>query len=114
MESEVLNISPFVVWVIALSQLLTFGLTLWNLFAAGGRNNARKLDEHQVTLNRHDSRISALELAHLQMPSRKDFHDLEVTMTTLKGSMAVLTERLRPLEAITERMQDLMIEQGKK
>lgn len=114
MGDEVLNISPFVVWVIALSQLLTFGLTLWNLFAAGGQKNARRLEEHATALNTHNNRISALELAHLQMPSRKNFHDLEVTMTELKGSIAVLNERLRPLEAITDRMQDLLIEQGKK
>ena len=37
MEAEVLNISPLVVWAIALSQLLTFGLTIWNMLSSGAR-----------------------------------------------------------------------------
>lgn len=114
MEQQILNISPFVVWVIALSQLLTFGLTLYNLFAAGGRVNAKKIDAHEEKLHLHDQRIAALDLAYRAVPNRKDFHDLEVTMTELKGGMAVLTEKLRPLQQITDRMQDILIEQGKK
>lgn len=42
MEGDVLNISPLVVWVIALSQLMTFGLTVWNLVSSGSRANARQ------------------------------------------------------------------------
>lgn len=113
MEGQILNISPFIVWVIALSQLLTFGLTVYNLFAAGGRVNAKNIEKHDEKLHLHDQRIAAVELAYRTVPNRKDFHDLEVTMTELKGGMAVLTEKLRPLQSITERMQEALMQQRK-
>jgi len=113
MEAEVLNISPAVVWVIALSQLLTFGLTVWNLVSSGSRANAKRLDEHAAMLGRHSERIQGVEQAMRDMPSREDFHQLDKQMTELRGAMAVLTERLKPMAAITDRMQELLLERGK-
>lgn len=113
MEAEVLNISPLVVWAIALSQLLTFGLTVWNMLSSGSRSNARRLDEHAGMLSRHSERLQSMEQALRDMPSREDFHQLDKQMTRLSGSLDVLTERLKPLEAITERMQELLLERGK-
>ncbi|WP_353429012.1 DUF2730 family protein [Paracoccus denitrificans] len=113
MEGQILNINPLIVWVIALSQLLTFGLTVWNLIASGSRANARTLETHGETLRGLDSRLSAVELSMREIPTRKDFHDLDKQMTELRGSIGVLMERLRPVEAISERLQEVMIEQRK-
>lgn len=114
MEAEVLNISPAVVWVIALSQLLTFGLTVWNLVSSGSRANAKRLDEHGDRLQSHGNRLQALEMANQQLPSSKEFHDLDVRMTKLQGALEVLTERLKPVEAIAERLQEAMIIEARK
>lgn len=113
MEPGVLNISPIIAWVIALSQLLTFGLTVWGLISSGSRANARRLDEHAARLQGHGDRLAHLEMAQREGPSRKDFHDLDLRMTKLQGAMEVLTERLRPVEAISERLQEAMLERGK-
>ncbi|OJY32030.1 MAG: hypothetical protein BGP11_11105 [Rhodobacterales bacterium 65-51] len=113
MNAEMLNISPAVVWVIALSQLLTFGLTVWNMISSGSRANAKRLDEHAGMLARHSERLQSMEQAVRDMPSRDDFHKLDREMVGLRGTMAVLTERLEPLKAITERMQELLLERGK-
>lgn len=113
MEGEILNISPVVVWVIALSQLLTFGLTVWNLIASGSRANARTLEAHSDMLQRQENRLNAVELSLREIPTRRDFHELDLRMTKLQGVMEVLTERLRPIEAITERLQETMLERGK-
>lgn len=113
MEAEVLNISPAIVWVIALSQMLTFGLTVWNMLSSGSRANAKRIEEHAAQLGRHSERIQSVEQAMRDLPSREDFHQLDKQMTELKGTMAVLTERLKPLEAITDRMQELLLERGK-
>lgn len=109
MEPEVLNISPLVVWVIALSQLLTFGLTVWNLLASGSRANAQTLKVHGDMMRGLDGRLSAVELTMRDMPSRKDFHELDNQMTALSGQMAVLNERLKPIEAISDRLQDVLL-----
>ena len=43
MAPEIMNISPIIVWVVGLSQILTFGLTVWNLVTSASRVNARSI-----------------------------------------------------------------------
>lgn len=114
MEGQVLNISPLVVWVVALSQLLSFGLTLYSLFASGSKRNAAKIEEHAERLVEHDKRLGMVEQGLEGIPTQKDFHVLESMLTKMTGSIDVLSERMKPMQAITERLQDWMMEQGKK
>ncbi|MDO5704051.1 MAG: DUF2730 family protein [Paracoccus sp. (in: a-proteobacteria)] len=108
-----LNISPFVVWAVAGSQILTFGLTVWNMLASGSRRNAQTLETHGRTLRGLEERMSAVEMAMREIPSRRDFHDLDKQMTELRGAMSVLGERLRPIEAVSDRLQDLLMQEGR-
>ena len=110
MSTEVLNISPFVAWVLALSVILNFALSVWGLLASGSRTNARKLEGHSDQLTAHNGRIAAIEVAQREMPTGNDMHVLEMSMSKLQGSLDVLTERLKPLKAMTERMQEWMME----
>ncbi len=114
MQGNILDISPAVVWVIALSQLLTFALTVWNLVSSGSRANAKTLEEHGRKLTHLETRVKTVELNLDEIPEREDFHSLELQMSKLQGTMDVLTERMRPLASITERMQELMLEQNRK
>jgi hypothetical protein len=114
MDGEILNISPAVVWVIALSQLLTFALTVWQLVSSGSRANARTLEVHGEALRKLDSRLNAVELTMRELPDRKDFHSLDKKMTELEGTISVLMERLKPVEAISDRLQEILLEQGRK
>ena len=113
MAGENLNIAPAVVWVIAFGQLLNFGLAIWGLMSSGTRANARRLDEQDGRLQDHDRRLSAVEAEQRKLPTQEEFHDLELTMTQLTGALNVMAERLKPVEAMTERMQEWMIEQGR-
>lgn len=110
MDGQILNISPLIVWAVALSQLLTFGLTVWGLVSSGSRANARRLDDHANRLQGHADRITALEMAQESGPTRSDFHNLELKMSELQGAMHVLTQRLKPVEAISERLQEVLLE----
>ena len=110
MDGSILDISPLVVWVIALSQLLTFALAVWNLVSSGSRKNGRTLEQHGDMLAGLEARVSSVEQTIRGIPDREDFHKLELQLSKVQGTMQVLTERLRPLEAITERMQELLIE----
>ncbi len=114
MDVEVLNISPVIVWVVALTQLLTFGLTVWGLLSSGSKANAKTLEHHGTTLHTLDTRLNKVEHSLRDIPTRKDFHDLDKQLTSVSGSIAVLMERLRPVEAISERLQDVIIEQQRK
>lgn len=110
MDATILDISPAVVWVIALSQLLTFALTVWNLVSSGSRANAKTLEKHGEVLTALEIRMTSAENALEEIPHSQDFHTLELQMNTLRGAMDVLSERLKPTEAIAERMQELMLE----
>lgn len=81
--------------------------------SSGSREAAKRLDHQGDQLARHEARINAVEMTVAEIPKRRDFHDLDLRMTKLQGAMEVLTERLKPLEAITERMQELLLERGK-
>jgi hypothetical protein len=80
--------------------------------------NERKLIEH-------DRRIQALESEVKHMPDRETTHRIEMTMTTIMGRLdsqdavlagrfEALDERLKPIQAIGERLQDVLVEQARK
>jgi hypothetical protein len=110
MEGQVLNISPIVVWVVALSQLLTFGLTIWGLMASGSRANATAIKLHAERLTGHDLRLSSIEQTMKESPSKDDMQtialqlegmraDVRVMRAEMEGSMQIMAR----LEAIVSR-----------
>ena len=116
MEGQVLNISPVVVWVIALSQLLTFGLTIWNLMASGSRANAKKIEDHAKRLDGHELRLGSVEQAQDGQLRPKDLHELALEMEELKGDMKAMaaamtghTEIMKRLEIIVARHEDHLL-----
>ena len=106
---QVLNL-----WALVLLTFTNLGATFWNILSGPSKRNEAALKAQSESLSRLDQRVSVLEVAHREMPKQTDFHELEMTMTELKGAMNVLTERLKPLEAVTERMQAWAMEQGRK
>ena len=120
-QGEILNISPVIVWVIALSQLLTFGLTVWNLMASGSRANGKAIADHNDRFNRHEGRLSSIEQTLMGMPDAKELHALQLGMSGLRGELQVtravmeghsqLTERL---EAIVSRHEEHLLQGGKR
>ena len=121
MEGDVLNISPVVVWVIALSQLLTFGLTIWNMMASGSRSNAKTLVEHNDRFNRHEGRLSSIEQTLLGMPDARELHALHLGMSELRGELQVTravmegnSHLMERLEAIVGRHEEHLLQGGKR
>jgi hypothetical protein len=121
MQEEVLNISPIVVWVVALSQLLTFGLTIWGLMSSGSRANAKRIEDHGKRIDDHGLRINGLEQGQRAMPSKDDMHELELAMEQLKGEMktmsAVMTgnqQIMERLEIVVARQESHLLEGGKR
>lgn len=106
---QVLNL-----WALVLLTFTNLGATFWNILSGPSKRNEAALKAQAESLTRLDQRVSVLEVAQRDMPKQNDFHELEMTMTELRGAMNVLTERLKPLEAVTERMQSWAMEQGKK
>ena len=103
---QVLNL-----WALVLLTFTNLGATLWNILSGPSKRNAAELKAHADTLILLDRRVSSLEDAGKDAPKQKDFHDLELKMAEMVGAMGLLTERLKPLEKVTERLQEWAMEQ---
>lgn len=108
------SVQVLLLWAVALSTVINLGTVIWNIFSGPSKRNGAKLDEHSATLRQLDGRLSSIESAHRDMPKQKDFHESEMAMVALGGKIDVLTERLKPLEAVMERAQQWMMEHGNK
>ena len=108
MEGQVLNISPVVVWVVALSQLLTFGLTIWGLMASGSRANSKKLEEHGRTLDGHGLRLSSVEQTIKDAPTKVDMQSIALAMEAMRGDVKVMRAEMEGNMAIMERLEAIV------
>lgn len=62
----------------------------------------------------HETRLAFLETDIKHLPTKDDFHKLQVGMTELSGQMGVIIERVGPIKAIAERLQDVMMSEAHK
>ena len=108
MEGQVLNISPIVVWVVALSQLLTFGLTIWGLMASGSRANARKIEDHAKRLDGHDLRLSGVEQTVASMPTKDDLSKVFLAIEQMRGDVNVMRAEMEGAGAIMSRLENIV------
>lgn len=108
MEGQVLNISPVVVWVVALSQLLTFGLTIWGLLASGSRANAAAIKLHTERLNTHDLRLSSVEQTMKDSPSRDDMQTIALQLEGMRGDVKVMRAEMEGSMAIMARLEAIV------
>lgn len=57
-----------------------------------------------------EKRSAAVEQELKHVPSEKGFHDLGLQMAAMKGQIDVLVERVQPIRAMSERMQEALVE----
>jgi hypothetical protein len=98
--------------VSALALFLSFGTAIWTIFSGPSRKNATRLDDHTGRMDRHEARLQSLEQEVRSMPSKDDMHKVQLSLQRMEGQFALLNERLAPVKAISERMQELMLDQG--
>lgn len=108
-----LDINPLVVWASAIGTLLAVGTTIWNLITSGSSANAKAVSELvkrvetlERTCERQAERIAV-------MPNQEMMHRLDVQLVKMDGELGRINERLKPVAAIAERMQELMLEQAR-
>ncbi|MBB3963501.1 DUF2730 family protein [Rhizobium metallidurans] len=114
-----------------ITSLVALLLSSINLFAAirtilsaGEKKLDERLSKVESKLVEYDRRIQALENEVKHLPDRDTTHRIEMTMAqimgrldsqdaTLAGRFAAMDERLKPIQAIGERLQDVLIEQAR-
>jgi len=94
----------------ALIALFAVLLSVYTLLTARSRS---EYDNLVKASSNHEQRLSAVEQTVKHAPEPGDFSALRVSIEALKGQLAVITERVEPIRAIADRMQDWMLERGK-
>jgi hypothetical protein len=59
-----------------------------------------------------EDRVLALETEFKHLPDREQVHRIEVGLSDLNGKFEVISERLKPVQAIADRLQELEFERA--
>jgi predicted nucleic acid-binding Zn-ribbon protein len=110
---ETLDIAPLMVWAAVVLTLLNLGTTVWALLNSGAKQNEEKISKLNATLDQTERRLARVEDQVGHMPSTEMLQRLELSLERMEGHINVLDERLKPVAAIAERMQELMLEQAR-
>lgn len=119
-----MDIGPLIVWASGISTLLALGTTLYNLMTSGARKNdtrladlSCKLDdmerEQAAKLAEGERRMQRIEDRLATVPSIEMMHRLELSMSAINGELGRFGEQLKPVAAIAERMQEMMLERAR-
>ena len=123
--SAALDLAPILAWIIAAMTIVNFIVLMKNLLSAGEKKLEERVTKVEGKAIEHDRRIQTLESDMKHLPDRETTHRIELTMltivgrldaqdATLEGRFKAMDERLKPIQAIGERLQDVLIKQAEK
>lgn len=98
--------------------------TIWGVLSKKAEAEARRAElqaaevlkqslGNKERLDRHDARLTAIETDLRHLPDKDIVHRLEMAMARLETEVKVITERVGPIKAIAERLQEAALEHGK-
>ena len=95
---------------IVLSVLISAGSLLYT-----HASNRRKADSEQVgrlfgRIDAIEERVTKREADVRHLPDKDATHELKVSILEMKAEIAVLGERMKPVAAVSERLQDFLLE----
>ena len=92
------------------AQWAAVAMALVALVISAVNRRAERIGKVEERLEGYDLRLQKAEgeLAHL--PGKDSVHKLELAMANLHGQMAVVIERVGPIKAIADRLQEVMLE----
>lgn len=103
-------------WLSLASLILAIGTSAWTILKSPSAKLEKRVETEVGQLDRRmdhvESRTAKIEVELEHMPTRDGAHRLELAVTELNGKMEVLHERLKPVAAIADRMQDLLLHKG--
>jgi hypothetical protein len=102
------SLGTIVLWVAALSTLISCCSLLWTIFSGPARRNASKLDVHGTRLDAHELRLGAIDQTLRAIPAKEELHELELAMTRLQGEMKTMSEAMRGQAEIMKRVEALV------
>lgn len=85
-------------------------LSLVAIIIAWINRRTDKIQDLDGRQNRFDSRLQKVEAELSHMPGKDLVTSLQISMAEMKGQMEVIAERVRPIQAMTNRLQESMLE----
>lgn len=78
-----------------------------------GKRIDAAIKERDTKIDEVEDRISRVEGELKGVPDRESVHKMQLEMVAMRGSIDVLSERLKPVAAMATRMHEAMIEERK-
>ncbi len=97
------------VWqmISGLASLVAVSLSLYTLLTARNHKDVGDLLEAK---NKHETRLAKLETEVGHLPGNEAVHELRLSISEMRGQLAVIVERVGPIKAIAERLQETFLE----
>lgn len=116
---NILEAAPYLALALA---TITFVGQIKSFFSSGEKQLAADIAKSETEiagavekLVEHDRRIQSIESDLKHLPDRDMAHRLEIGMEKVSGRLDTLDERLKPIDNLSRRLQEFLIEQaGKK
>jgi uncharacterized coiled-coil protein SlyX len=109
--SQQFDVMALLAGLLVVLNILNILYTWWR---TRDQNTEARFRAGAERMDRLDTRLASVEQTLRAQPTRDDMHALHLTMKGMEGEMKVLTERLKPVEAISERLQEVLLEQSRK
>jgi ABC-type phosphate transport system auxiliary subunit len=78
-----------------------------------GKADAAHVQVIETRVAELEDRATRIESELEHLPDKDVSHRMELAIQQMKGEIAVLSERLKPVSAIGERLQEFLLEQAK-
>lgn len=65
-------------------------------------------------IDKVEDRVAALESEFRHLPDRGAVHTIQLSLSELRGEMRAMGEQLKPVAAISDRLQEFLLEQAKR
>jgi hypothetical protein len=125
MNSVALDLAPLMTWIVAAMTIINFGILMKGLLSSGEKKLESRIVVLESTAKTHDRRIQTIESDLKHLPDKETTHRIEMTMltivgrldkqdATLDGRFSAMDAQLKPIHAIGERLNDVLIDQMKK
>lgn len=120
-EPVLMNLDPFVPWLAFFLSFSAVATNIYTFFTSPSRRNADDISKIKTDQAAHDRRIQSVEAELKHVPDRETIHKLELFMEKLNGRLDsidgrfdTVDEKLKPIQAATERMNDTLLAQVRK
>ncbi|WP_411037620.1 DUF2730 family protein [Shinella sp. BYT-45] len=120
-----MDLSIIMPWIGAALSIIALATQLKTIFTSGEKKLDERVTKVETKMVDYDRRVQALESDLKHLPDRETTHRIEMTMAkiigrldaqdaALAGRFEAMDERLKPIQAIGERLQDVLVEQARK